>query len=191
VRLVAISGACAHDNAADDDLDLFLVTRRGRAWSVCLALMVLAKLAGVRRTLCINYVLDEGALALPERDLFTASELVGLRPVAGAGAYRALLDANRWVGRLHPNFAECGFRDAATLAEVGRPRLLEGLLELGPAPLAEALARRALGWHLRRKAGASDGVVLSAARLKLHTEDHRPALLARYADALRAAGEES
>ena len=44
VRLLALSGGCAHDNASDDDVDLFLVTREGRAWSVCLALMLLAKL---------------------------------------------------------------------------------------------------------------------------------------------------
>jgi hypothetical protein len=189
VRLVAISGACAHDNAADDDLDLFLVTRRGRAWAVCLALMVLAKLAGVRRTLCVNYVVDEDALALPERDPFTAAELVGLRPVAGAGAYRALLEANAWVERLHPNFAACAARDAAALPEVRRPRVLEALLELGPAPLAERAARVLLGRHLRRKAKGG-GVVLAPGRLKLHIEDHREPLLARFAEVLRATGEE-
>jgi hypothetical protein len=190
VRLVAISGACAHENAADDDLDVFLVTRRGRAWCVCLALMVLAKLARVRRTLCINYILDEATLALPERDLFTAAEVVGLRPIAGARAYRSFLEANPWVGRLHPNFPACGSRDAAELGEVRRPRWAEALLDLGPAPLAEAVARRLLGWHLGRKAAGREGVVLAPGRLKLHTEDHRPVLLARYAQALRAVGEE-
>jgi hypothetical protein len=190
VRLVAISGACAHENATDEDLDVFLITRRGRAWSVCLALMVLAKLARVRRTLCINYILDEAALVLPERDLFTASEVVGLRPVAGPAAYRSFLEANDWVARLHPNFLGCGALDAAGLPELGCPRWLEALLDLGPASLAEAVARRALGWHLRRKASGKEGVVLAPGRLKLHTEDHRPLLLARYTEALRAAGEE-
>jgi glycosyltransferase involved in cell wall biosynthesis len=83
VRLVALSGACAHENASDDDVDVFLVVRAGRAWSVSLALMVLSKLLGLRRALCLNYTLDESALPLPERDLFTAAELVGMRPLAG------------------------------------------------------------------------------------------------------------
>src|SRR5215468_6559057 len=83
VRLVALSGGCAHENATDDDVDVFLAVREERAWSVCLALMVVCKLLGVRRTLCLNYIVDEAALALPENDVFTAAEIVGLKPLAG------------------------------------------------------------------------------------------------------------
>ena len=97
VLLVALSGGCAHDDARDSDVDVFLVARRGRAWTVCLGLMVLSKLAGTRRTLCLNYIVDEEALSLPERDVFTAAEVVGLRPIAGAAGYDAFLDANDWA----------------------------------------------------------------------------------------------
>ena len=40
VRLLGLSGACAHENASDGDVDIFLVTRGGRAWAVYLALVV-------------------------------------------------------------------------------------------------------------------------------------------------------
>src|SRR5207247_6839343 len=83
VRLAAISGACAHDNATDNDVDVFLVVRQRRAWSVYLALVLLSRWLGVRRSLCLNYLLDESALALVERDCFTASEIAGMRPLAG------------------------------------------------------------------------------------------------------------
>jgi len=104
VRLVALSGACAHDNATDGNVDLFLVVRRGRAWSVCLAVMILARALGRARTLGLNYIVDEDGLALPEHDLFTAAEIVGLRPLAGGPSYLRFVEANAWVAERFPNF---------------------------------------------------------------------------------------
>jgi len=188
VRLVALSGACARDNAADDDVDVFLIVRRGRAWAVCLAQMLLCKLLGVRRTLCVNYVLDEALLALPERDLFTASEIVGLRPLAGGETYRRFVAANAWVAALYPNFLDRYREESWQVREPASPRWLETLLELGPAPLLEATSRLLLGARLRRKARGAAGVELTPHRLKLHTRDHRPRVAAAFDAALRRLG---
>jgi len=184
VRLVALSGGCAHDNAVDDDVDVFLIVKRGRAWAVSLALMVLSKLLGLRRTLCLNYVVDEDALDLPERDLFTGAEIVGMKPLAGRGAYRRFVAANDWAGPLFPNFFASYESEAAALPEAGAPRWLEKILELGGAPFVEAVARRLLGAHLERKARSAPGVVLARHRLKLHTQDHRPRLMGLFSSAL-------
>jgi hypothetical protein len=186
VRLVALSGGCAHGNATDQDVDVFLVVKRGRAWCVFGALLLLAKAAGLRRTLCLNYIVDEDALALPERDVFTAAEIVGLRPLRGQEGYTRFLRANAWVEERFPNFV----REAAAavgLEEAGAGRFVEALLECGPAPILEWLSRRLFGAHLRRKARGNPGVVLGAGRLKLHLRDHRPELLAAYDKALQEA----
>ena len=185
VRLVALSGACAHENASDDDVDIFLIVKRERAWAVTLALMLLSRGAGVRRTLCLNYVLDEAAAALPEAELFTAAEIVGMRPLAGRRAYRSFVNANGWVARFFPNFYRAHIEESELLPEAGAPAWLERSLELGPAPLLEALGRLALGPYLRRKARGAPGVVLSPHQLKLHLEDHRPELTVAFARALR------
>ena len=58
------------------------------------------------------------------------------------------------------------------------------MLDLGPAPALEALARRVLGRRLARKGRGCEGVVLGPHRLKLHTHDHRPGLLASFEAAL-------
>jgi hypothetical protein len=179
VRLVALSGGCAHGNATDEDVDVFLVVKRARAWCVFGAVMVLAKVFGLRRTLCVNYVVDETAQSLPEHDLFTASEIVGLRPLAGAEAYERFVLANPWVLRQFPNFTHRS-REAQNLGPAGAGRLCEALLDLGPAPAAEWLARRVLGRYLREKARGGLGVVLEAARLKLHMHDHGPELLTAF-----------
>ena len=187
VRLVALSGACAHDNAADDDVDVFLVTRRGRAWAVALALTLLAKAAGVRRTLCLNYIVDEDAMALPERDVFTAFEIVGMKPLAGRSTYRRFVAANRWASGRFPNFFARHEVPCEPVPEVDCPRWLEAVLDLGAARLLEAASRRLLGAWLRRKGAGRPGVVLTPHRLKLHTHDHAPGLLEAFGHALHEA----
>lgn len=187
VRLVALSGACAHDNACDDDVDVFLVVREGRAWGVSLALMLLSKLFGLRRALCLNYTLDEAALQLPERDLFTAAELVGMRPLAGRPAYLRLIESNLWLASRFPNFAASFDAWSSEVPEAVGARPLERLLDLGAAPLFELLSRSLLGAYLRWRTRGHPGVRLERHRLKLHTEDHGPRLIAAFEQALAAA----
>jgi hypothetical protein len=186
VRLVALSGACAHDNATDTNVDLFLVVRRGRAWSVLLALLILAAALGRRRTLGLNYVVDEDGLSLPERDLFTAAEVVGLRPLAGGPCYLQFVEANAWVAERFPNFFWMR-RDIAPVPPAGAPRWLERALDLAVAPALERLARRVLGARFRRNWDGSAGVSLSPRRLKLHPVDHAPGLRAAFADVVERA----
>ena len=185
VRLVALSGACAHDNATDANVDLFLVARRGRAWSVSLVVMLLARLLGRGRTLSVNYVVDEDGLALPEHDLFTAAEIVGLRPLAGRPCYLQLIEANAWLAERFPSFFWMR-REAGQVPAAGAPRWLEALLGPGFAAL-EALSRHRLGAHFRREFDGSAGVALSPHRLKLHPVDHAPGLRAAFAEVVERA----
>ena len=69
--MLALSGATAHHNASDGDIDLFLITAKGRTWAVSFFLFACMKLLGLRRTICLNYLLGEDGLALPDRDPYT------------------------------------------------------------------------------------------------------------------------
>jgi hypothetical protein len=187
VRLLALSGAVAFDNVHDDDLDLFVVARAGRAWSACLLVTLLARLVGARRAICANYFLDEGSLALADRDLYTAHQLAHLRPVAGGDAHRRFVEANAWVEGFFPAAYAASLAAAAPPARVG---LGERILALGPGALLEAASRRVLTANLRRKIppGADPASVrLGPGRLKLHINDHRPATIARFERALARA----
>ena len=185
VKLVALSGACAHDNAGDDDVDVLLVVRSGRLASVFLGVMIAAKLFGLRRSLCLNYALDDSSLALPERDLFTAAELAGMRPLAGRTLYRRFVAANGWALERYPNFAANYLQLSEDVAEAGSPRL-ERWLDRGGAglfePFARAFLRAYLGWRLR----GQEGVRIQAGVLKLHSHDHRPRLMRAFAQAVGA-----
>src|SRR5690348_206905 len=109
IRLVAVSGSLAVNAAEPDaDIDLFMVVADGRLWLAraltIAAGKVTARGEGGRGTrLCPNYLVSTTALALPERDLFTAHELAHLVPLHGAETYRALMATNRWYRDFLPN----------------------------------------------------------------------------------------
>lgn len=180
VRLLALSGGVAFNNAHDDDLDLFVVARRNRAWSACMFVTLLSRAVGARRAICANYFLDDASLALGDRDLYTAHQLAHLRPVAGREAHRALVAANPWVADLFPTAYAAALACDAPHTRIGR---VERLLDLGLGAVVELASRLVLTANLRRKvpAGADPASVrLGPGRLKLHINDHRPGTIARF-----------
>ena len=190
VRLLAISGSLAHLNAGPAaDLDLFIVTRGRRVWSVTLAIVLLAKLLGRRRTLCANFVVADGRLAIEEQDLFVANQVIHLKPLVGANLCATFVSANPFVGSSYPNFTtwtELPLSVTPGPLSAGVKRMIELILAV-PSPAVEWLSRRAYGWHLRRQAArwqSPEQVRLNADYLKLHTQSHRHSVLDRYDDAL-------
>src|SRR5256885_5896894 len=104
VRMVALSGSVAHLNLERGaDLDIFVVTRGPRVWSVTVAIVLLAKLMRRRQTLCANFVIADGALGLEQQDLFTANQVIHLKPLSGDDVFAELVAANPFVRRYYPN----------------------------------------------------------------------------------------
>ena len=186
VRLVALSGSLAHLNASSDgDMDLFVITSPGRVWTVTVVTLALARLRGWRKRLCLNYVISERALWIAPADLFSANQIVHLRPITGSDAYRRFLEANHFVERFYPNFLPRPVTE-------GRPssRLLERALNLTVGPFAECLCRWLYRAYLRRRAHtwkSRDQVRLERECLKLHTRSHRREVMERFEQALEDA----
>jgi hypothetical protein len=186
-RLVALSGSIAHLNLeAGGDLDLFVVTRGPRVWTVTVAVLVVAKLLRCRRIVCANFIVADSHLTLEQQDLFTANQVIHLRPLIGADMWDAFVAANPFVARFYPNAAA---RSSAPVPVDVRSRALSAvktILELAvsvPAPIVEAVCRRLYARHLRRRASSwrsPDQVRLRSDYLKLHTQSHRQSVLARF-----------
>jgi hypothetical protein len=108
VRGVCISGSlskrCADENA---DIDYFIITSANRLW-IARTLMHLYKkltyLRGRQHRYCMNYYVDEDALEIREKNIFTATELITLMPASGNGGVISFFKANEWTTRFYPQY---------------------------------------------------------------------------------------
>ena len=182
VRMVALSGSLAHLNAERSaDLDLFVITAPHRVWSVTVSLLVIARLFGWRQRLCLNYVVSEDALRVAPADLFSANQIIHLRPILGREVFARFVEANEFVREHYPNFAIDG--PVTPSSPHALKPWIERVMSCGPAQAAERIARAIYRWHLHRRAAAwqsRDQVRLEPECLKLHTSSHRAAALERY-----------
>ena len=179
--MIAFSGSTAHRNMTTaEDVDLFMVVEDGKLWAVFLIAMIWAKLKGLRRQLCMNYLVSDAALPLFEHDLFTAQQAASLKPVFGKAVYDRFISMNPFVRRQFPNFEPS--RNRELYPEI-RPRarklLLETALRLGPIQILERVSRTALGWYLSRKINPESDVQLDARRMKLHLHSHKDTILSQ------------
>jgi len=163
------------------------VTATGRVWlarALTIAVVRLAALRGV--TLCPNYLLAESALKLPERDAYTARELLQMRVVRGEVVYARMLELNAWWFDLLPNW-----RPAVAGAEARRgvlTRLGERLLGGWLGDVLERWLLRRKGSELRRKAGDNSEAVFDESVCKGHFDAHRARLEAALAERLARLG---
>ena len=189
VRMVALSGSLAHLNAEGSaDLDLFVITTPHRVWSVTVATLVLSKMLGWRKHVCMNYVVSEDAMSIEPADLFSANQIIHLRPIVGHHVFDRFVKSNPFVRDFYPNFELAPIGPKPQAARL-KPAL-ERLLSLGTAQLAERIARMLYGWHLRRRAArwqSRDQVRLEAQCVKLHTSSHRATTLRKFEDAMASA----
>jgi hypothetical protein len=185
-RMVALSGSIAHLNLEEGgDLDLFIVARGHRVWTVTVAMIVLTRLLGVRRVMCANFVMSDAHLGIEQQDLFTANQVLHLKPLIGPEVLEGFVAANPFVKRFYPNRpvqAPADFLLPPSRLRSALKTTAERILGV-VSPLIEGLCRRAYAWHLHRKSSSwqsPEQVRLQADYLKLHTRSHRHTVLERF-----------
>ncbi len=109
VRAVMISGSLSKDYYdKNSDIDFFIVTSPGRVWLTrgLLALFQRIVLFNSHKYFCVNYYIDHERLSLDERNIFTATEVITLKPMCGSEHYHGLIESNKWVSSYYPQFEE-------------------------------------------------------------------------------------
>ncbi len=110
IKSVQISGSLSkgyYDN--DGDVDFFLITKPNRLWIARTCLIAYKKivLQNSKKYFCVNYFISSNQLEIPEKNLFTATELATLIPVTGKALYTDFKQANNWANNYFPNIETC------------------------------------------------------------------------------------
>jgi hypothetical protein len=111
VRGIGISGSLSK-NVADEnaDIDFFVITKSNRLWIARTMMHIFKKFTFLVRKehwFCMNYYVDEDALQISDKNIYTATEVVTLVPVCGNGVLKNFFDANNWTRAYFPNFELC------------------------------------------------------------------------------------
>ena len=101
VRGVAISGSLSKNFAdKNGDIDFFILTVSNRLWVSRTFMHLFKKLTyvfGKQHSYCMNYYLDETALEIEEKNVYTATEVKTLVPVAGSKTLEVFFEKNKWA----------------------------------------------------------------------------------------------
>jgi hypothetical protein len=109
IRGIGISGSLSKNVAhKESDYDFFIITAANRLWIARTFQYFFVKSfswLGLRYFCCLNYYIDEQALEIEERNIFTATEAITLLPARGRRSFQHFSAANQWVHDFVPNAA--------------------------------------------------------------------------------------
>jgi hypothetical protein len=106
VRMVAISGSLSKGYSDElGDIDYFIVTKPGRLWIARSILIAFKKifLLNSKKYFCVNYFVDTDHLEIPDKNIFTATEVLTLEPMYDAEVFQDFIRANSWATEFLPN----------------------------------------------------------------------------------------
>jgi len=131
VRGVCISGSLSKNYFdASCDADFFIITEPNRLW-ICRTLLVFFKkifLLNSKKYFCVNYFIDTESLEIPDKNIFTATEIVTLLPAYNYELYRNFYRENNWVKSFFPNCHPRVHNGTLETSDPALRRILEKLL---------------------------------------------------------------
>ena len=107
VRGIFISGALSKDRVEKKgDIDFFIITEPGKLWIARTLLVMFKKLFlfNSYKYFCLNYFIDENSLETPNKNLYTATDVVTLIPVYNLKIYEDFVQINKWAYAYYPNY---------------------------------------------------------------------------------------
>jgi hypothetical protein len=106
VRAIGISGSLSKHYADENaDIDFFVITKTNRVWIARTLMHIFKKftfITGRQHFYCMNYYVDEMALQIEEKNIFTAIEVKTLVPVCGKEILDNFFTANKWSDEFLP-----------------------------------------------------------------------------------------
>lgn len=142
VRAICLSGTISKGFMKNDsDIDYFIITKPDRLWIARTFLTLFKKifLLNSYKNFCINYFIDTDHLEIPDKNIFTATELSYLLPVYNYEVYLKLKQSNTWVESFLPNFKNRDDKYLIKYKYFTIKKWIEKLLDLSIADRLETL----------------------------------------------------
>lgn len=152
IECIGVTGTLAMNNADfHDDIDFLIICKPRTLWLTRLLVTVILDLFSLRRRpgdrkfrdkICLNMFMTTDALAVPvtDRDLFTAHEVLQMKPLWDrGGTYQAFLNANRWVKKFLPT------------AWASKVKHSTVIIRHSALSLFEPMARTFQLWYMRKR----------------------------------------
>jgi predicted nucleotidyltransferase len=106
VKAIAVSGSLSKNFATDKtDIDFFIITAANRLWIARTCMHLYKKLTflrGRQNWFCMNYYVDENAMEIEEKNIFTAIEIATLLPMYGKECLDLFIEKNKWKDSFFP-----------------------------------------------------------------------------------------
>ncbi|MBT3173997.1 MAG: hypothetical protein HN336_04065 [Lentimicrobiaceae bacterium] len=130
VKSIAISGSLSKYYADENcDIDYFIVTSKNRLWISRTLLHIYKKatfLKGHEHYYCMNYFVDETAMEIDQKNIYSAIETVTLIPVYNQSLIRGIKLQNNWLVDYLPNES---YKDDTRFIVESKGEKIKGLLE--------------------------------------------------------------
>ncbi len=178
--LIGVSGNLSMNNAGEkDDIDIFVISKRGTLWSTRLLIILFLGIMGKHRgkfdtnvedKICINMLIVETAIEIPSnrRNLYTAHEIIQMKPLFIRGdSYRRFMAANKWVDNFLPNVMP-KIKNQKSKIKNNKKELIF---------IIEWVAKKLQFWYMKKNITSE---VVSDTILAFHPMDYTSTILKKY-----------
>ncbi|MFA7169880.1 MAG: hypothetical protein WC178_03430 [Candidatus Paceibacterota bacterium] len=189
VRGIFLSGSLAMENSKNDsDVDIIVVAKHGRIWTVRTLMTMLTFFLGVRRygnktkdRICLNHYITDESLRIPFESLYNAESYVHLINVyvEDEKVFRRFQEENSWLQKYIVNYKVAELRSARAISRSKILSLVSGVFEFMLAGICgnflEEIFSRIESGRIRRdslytKAGGR--ITIDDTQLEFHPDSH-------------------
>ena len=205
VRGIFVSGSLAMENSKDEsDVDIIVVAKRGRIWTVRTLMTLLTFLLGVRRhgektrdRICLNHYITDESLRIPFESLYNAESYAHLLNVylEDGKIFRRFQEENSWLGDYIFNYQVTELHSTRAVRKnkilAGLARIFERVLDGALGDGLEKIFSNIEGGRIRKDAlfqKSGGRITIDDTQLEFHPDSHEHFVIPEFNRRMKEAG---